>query len=475
MSQQTALLCILIYIAWLFALEIRRRGSTSSTLWVVVLWAALIGSRPVASWFNVDSNVWSAAAAYDQGDPLERMVYSVLIVLGLVILAKRNVRIERVIRANKWLIVFFLYWGLSAFWADLPFLALKRWIKDVGNVVMVLVVLTEDDPMEATKAVFMRCGCLLIPLSVLLIKFYPEIGRTYHQWSGEMMFTGITIHKNSLGALLLVFGLFWIWDFVDRLGNRSKPRDWLGLLSDVSLMTMSLWLLVKANSATALVSFALGAAVFLALTRPAIKAKVRYLEFGAIIICLIAWMIEAMIHGTIFPPLDISQLAGALGRDPTLTTRTEVWPMLLDKSDSVLFGAGFNSFWSGERLEQLYSQLGIIQAHNGYLETYLNGGLVALLLLAVLLVSTIRNINRELMRGGDFASIRLAFLVAAIAYNFTEASINKMTLVWFALLLVLVRYPAARTIHNGHASSNRHSRRGPSFQPPTSPIGSRQP
>jgi len=46
---------------------------------------------------------------------------------------------------NAPLVVFFLYCAASVFWSDFPIVAFKRWTKVLGNVVMVLVVLTEAD------------------------------------------------------------------------------------------------------------------------------------------------------------------------------------------------------------------------------------------------------------------------------------------------------------------------------------------
>ena len=114
--------------------------------------------------------------------------------------------------------------------------------------------------------------------------------------------------------------------------------------------------------------------------------------------------------------------------------------MLLAMQGNVLLGTGFNSFWSGERLAAIYNSLGIIQAHNGYLETYLNGGVLAIVLLGFLLLSVAKAINRELVQCSDYARVRLTFLVVTVLYNFTEAAFNKMGIIWFAFLLVVVQY-----------------------------------
>jgi exopolysaccharide production protein ExoQ len=132
---------------------------------------------------------------------------------------------------------------------------------------------------------------------------------------------------------------------------------------------------------------------------------------------------------------------GLLGRDLTLTTRTDVWPMLIGMNDNVFFGEGFSSFWSGPRLDVIYEQFSIIQAHNGFLDTYLNGGLVGVALMVAMLISAVVAINRDVEQGDEFSSIRFACLAVVLISNLTESSFNKMGMLWFAFLLVVVRYP----------------------------------
>jgi len=441
MSSQLALYIFLAYILGLFFIETRRRTGLSGALWSVVIWAVVIGSRPVSTWFSFGGAGASAAEGYDSGNALERWIYFILIAYGLLTLWRRGVRWGEVIRSNPWLFLFFLYWGLSVVWSEVPFIALKRWIKDFGNVVMALVVLTESDPIEAIKAVFARCACLLVPLSVVLIRFFGDLGRAYHVWSGEMMYTGVTTHKNSLGVLALVCGLFLIWDFLDRWPREAGRRVWSTVFSDVLLIGLTLWLLLKAHSSTALACMALGLAVYFGLKVPAVRIRARNLGTYFIIGGLLIWGLNSVFDVTRWVVED------ALGRDMTLTTRTEVWPVLLAENDGVVLGSGFCSFWSGERLAVLNEEYGIIQAHNGYLETFLNGGAIGVLLLLVFLFAAARTIKRNLVLGSDFARVCLMFLVISVVFNFTEAFFNKQSILWFILLLMTLQHPWLKRVH----------------------------
>jgi exopolysaccharide production protein ExoQ len=80
----------------------------------------------------------------------------------------------------------------------------------------------------------------------------------------------------------------------------------------------------------------------------------------------------------------ISSLAlKLLDRDPTLTGRVFIWQQAAALQPNPILGAGFESFWLGERLQKMWAihWWHPNEAHNGYIETYLNLGIVGCVLL----------------------------------------------------------------------------------------------
>jgi hypothetical protein len=75
--------------------------------------------------------------------------------------------------------------------------AIKRWIKDLGNVIMVLVVVSDQNPIAAVRFLFARCCYLLLPLSVTFIKYFPDLGRYYDTWSGAAIYCGVTTPRTG--------------------------------------------------------------------------------------------------------------------------------------------------------------------------------------------------------------------------------------------------------------------------------------
>jgi exopolysaccharide production protein ExoQ len=419
-------------VAWLIASDVRRHAEVSSAVWIPVIWVVLMSSRPVASWFSWGAGAGGVAEAYDEGNPFDRWVYFVLMLLATSVLMRRRVTVGQLLRANQWVVIFFVYCAFSITWSDAPNIAVKRWLKDFGNILMVVVVLTEARPTEAVRALFFRVASILVPLSVVLVKFFGELGRAYHVWSGEMMYTGVATHKNSLGAFAMLCCLYLVWGSLPRPRGTSHGIGVGITTSDVVLLLLTIWLLVIARSATALSCTAVGVLTLLGLRVKAVRANIWPLGLAVLSIGLILWVLDSSLGLSEYIIVDL------LGRDMTLTTRTEVWPVLVQHAQSVAFGAGFNSFWSGDRLRQLYSKFGIIQAHNGYLETFLNVGLVGFSLLVMVLMSSIRRLKRALVDSPELSTIQMVILIVAVIYNFSEATFSKMSPLWFALLLTLV-------------------------------------
>src|SRR5512138_135289 len=222
MPPHLASLVFLVGVIGLFWLDRDREGRSSLALWVPVSWLAIGGSRNVSVWLGNSGPV--SADQYLEGSPLDRALLTVLIVIGLGLLIGRRERTVDVLKRNAPLVIFFMYCAASTLWSDFPLVAFKRWTKVLGNVVMVLVVLTEVDPAYALKRFLSWTAYLLIPASVLIIKYYPDLGRYYDRWDGKAYYSGVTTDKNLLGCTCLVLGLGIVLRFVEVLRERGQDR-----------------------------------------------------------------------------------------------------------------------------------------------------------------------------------------------------------------------------------------------------------
>ena len=185
--------------------------------------------RPASVWLTIWFGIGSQSAGDSQldGSPTDAFVFLVLLVAAIAVLYRRGRRTVASLGASIPLVVYFSYCLLSVIWAPYPEVAFKRWIKDVGDLAMVLVVVTDADPIAALRRLFSRVGFILLPASVLLIK-YSDLGHQIDPW-GDFFNTGVTTNKNTLGMITFVLSLGTVWSVCTllraRLG-RTRNRNY---------------------------------------------------------------------------------------------------------------------------------------------------------------------------------------------------------------------------------------------------------
>lgn len=418
----------------LFWLDRDAQARTSFALWIPVTWLAIACSRPAATWLGL-APVESAEQVME-GSPFDRLVFSLLLAAGILVLISRGSRVAKILQTNGAILFFFAYCLVSTFWSDYPDVTFKRWTKAVGDLVMILVVLTDKDPIGALKRFLKRPTFVLIPLSILLIKYYPALGTFYGPWGGPRMNAGVTTNKNALGVICLCFGLGALWRFLSAYDDRQDDSRKRRLLAYGVILAMVVWLLWIANSMTSISCLLMGSILMLATRLNFVKKRPGSVHL------LIAAMLTVSVS-VLFFGVSPDALA-TMGRDPTVTGRTEVWGWLFSLVKNPLIGTGFESFWLGPRLEKLWNIYWWHpnEAHNGYIEIYINLGWIGVALLAVILAIGYRTVIAAYRQGLPFANLRLAYFLVGLAYNFSEAAFFKMTApAWIFFLFAIVSVP----------------------------------
>ena len=152
----------IVFVILLFRYDPARDRSTSPALWLPLIWMFFAGCRLPAQWLGLTPI--SAATAFEEGSAFDRMFFLSLIAGGLWILSKRHLRWPAVFASNSALTAFVLFALASVIWSDYPFVSLKRWIRDLGMYLMVLVVLTDRRPLEAISTLLRRLSFLTLKI-----------------------------------------------------------------------------------------------------------------------------------------------------------------------------------------------------------------------------------------------------------------------------------------------------------------------
>ena len=482
MSPNLALIAWLALLLTLLKFDPATERRFSPALWIPVIWIAIIGSRLPAQWLG--GGIGYTSTGLSDGNSLDRTVYLILIGLSLAVLASRSFQWQVFLRRNVWLGLMIAFGLLSITWSDFPFIAFKRWFRDLGIYFAILVILSSPEPMDSVRWVLRRVFYLLIPLSVVLIKYFPHLARVFDSWTGQGYAVGVTTSKNMLGVLCMVSALFFAWDTIVRWPERRQPRQRSVLLVNATFIGMSLWLLSLAKSATSTVCLLFGALVLVLASTQPLRNRPKVL---AVLI-----PVGVMLYGFLEFVLGIDLIglvAQAAGRSPDLTGRSEIWSVLLNAGANPIIGTGYESFWLGSRLEWIWTHtVKVNTAHNGYLEVYLSLGIVGLSLLLGFLFSGYLRIAQRYIRDPLLGSFGLAIWAILLFYNVTESAF-RLQILWVVFLTLAITLadsvPRTKRLRPGNSTFGSRRRSpmsysggrpsAPQRRSPGDPTLSRQP
>jgi exopolysaccharide production protein ExoQ len=448
MPPQLALILCLLFIIYLYINDVRKEPKVSHALWIPLIWLLINGSRSVSEWLGINVH-YTSADDYAEGTPLDRNIFSLLIAAGLFVLFRRNISWSQIVLRNRWIFIFVVYCGISILWSDFPLVATKRWVKAIGVLVMVLVVVTDQSPMDAIGALIRRWMYALIPLSVLLIKYFGEIGRSYDRWTGKAFYSGVGADKNALGYLCLISGFFCLWNLLTMSREKILFKAKNKLLLNALFLAMICWLLYLAQSSTSLGVLIAGSMFFMVMGITFVKRNPNLsILVGIVTGSILFWSFDVM-----------GFILSALDRDVTLTGRTDLWKDLVEIGTDPLIGVGYESFWLGGGAEQLWKKYWWhpVQAHNGYLEIYMNLGVVGLLLLLGIIIAAYRNGIESLVSGYEFGKFQLAFVGMILLYNISESGFKALHPMWFVFLLLTIEWSRPREMVISKQAKSAHS------------------
>jgi exopolysaccharide production protein ExoQ len=432
-------------------------GKPSLRIWGPYVWLFFASTRTLSSWLALGQPV-GHGDLNGTGSPADELVMTLLIVLGLFALASRAEQTKRILAANKWLVILFIYMALSILWSNFPVISLRRCARSMGAFVMVLVVLTERNPLEAVRALLRRLYLVHIPLSVIAIKYFRNIGITYN-WSGvEEQWTGLSTDKNSLGQVAMCSGIFWLWQIFQ---DWPKKKLTLSLL----LLAMTIWLLrgsKNIHSSAAILGFITCFVALLGLQyiKERIARARSIIVAGTLALSLLTPLAYFVFEAFNTTPVKLA--VQVTGRDMTLTDRTLLWTdMLNDAAKNPVFGVGVGAFWVGAIGFNTYPLPNWSQktpdwrpeeGHNGYIDVYVELGAIGLVLLIIVIWRAFAGALSSLQTEFQLGSLRLVLLLSIVMNNIAETSFLKGTHdLWFLFLLLAVNLPRP----NGSVSSKR--------------------
>jgi exopolysaccharide production protein ExoQ len=258
----------------------------------------------------------------------------------------------------------------SVVWSADPQGTIRQGIIYLSVVTGAIGIASTLDVDEYMKLVAIVCGLAALSSLFLAVVSPDQVFTTVGDYRG------IFSQKNTLGQAMVVGALASLHGL--RVSRQQKWRNRLifGLVMIACFLS---------KSATSLSTIVVLGSVH------TVTAMIRKRDITRLLGIAVGFMaVVILVVLSIFP----DWLLGAMGKDPTLTGRTEVWSYVIsDIYQRPLLGWGYNAFWSFANPAALEISNAVHwtvpQAHNGLLEILLNVGVVGAVFFFFLLARNI--------------------------------------------------------------------------------------
>ncbi|MBC7364164.1 MAG: O-antigen ligase family protein [Candidatus Aminicenantes bacterium] len=417
MPSQIALIVFLAFISFIIYIDQKRTQLTGSLVWIVAVWILYSGSKGLGVFLNIHTTM-------EAGSPPDRYFQIIMGLVAIFVLIRRHFPISSAIKQNKYYYLLLFYFLLSVFWARDPAISFRRWGREFIALLIVLLLVSEDNPTKTLIGAFRKAIYAALPLSLLLIKYFPFYGRVYGRWSGEVMWVGIAGQKNGLAMLCSVSILFLAWTLLQDIRNWKQLNYKLPLFIDIFMVGLATYLMVGPDrtfsySATSTLSLIFGL-VFIGLFKIASKRGID-LKQKVIITAIIIIAIGVILPFT--GKIPTKTLPTLFNRTETLTGRTEIWQSLVPfAKKNILLGYGYGGFWTTSLRNLIGSH-----AHNGYLDTILDLGLIGLIFFIIYILNLLKK-NASFLDGeNQITWFFSALIFIALIRNIAESPLTEFT------------------------------------------------
>ncbi len=341
-----------------------------------------------------------------QGDKITQGLNLLVIVVSMALFARGLHQIRTIRRGSLFMLIIACFLACSVAWSINPQTTVKESVLVLVATAGWIGIATNIDPDEFLELTA-RVTFLAAAASLMLLAVSPSNAVSVVQ--DGVFFRGIFSQKNVLGEAMVIGAIAHL----HCLSIRKKARgfDGFGLALIIAVALMS-------QSATSCL------AIFVCCVAHLVIAPIRRGGAARVLgVAALACIIPLVVVAAAFS----DSVLEFLGKDPTLTGRTEIWGYVLsDISMKPLLGWGYDAFWEGNNPAAIEISeavhWSVPQAHNGLLEMLLEIGFVGVVFYVGLLV-------------------RVAWLSVRCMRSYWAPLGVTTLLVWTAVILIGVSEP----------------------------------
>lgn len=365
-----------------------------------------------------------------QGDPTTQIILGAAYLIACLLLVYR--RQLKLLVKDPYLLAVVGLCVMSAAWSVDPAVTLRRSAAFVGTTLFGVYLASRFTFSQQLKILAGTLGFAAL-LSIAFAIVAPRYGIMVGEHAGD--WRGIYAHKNILGLMMVLSAMSFLLIAVT---YRKRAMVWwagFGISVAVLLLSRSM------SSVVVLTALILALPIFGMLRWPALRWRKSFIPplmvFGGVAVLAFAAYV-------FIEPKIISDVMEWLGRDKTLTGRTDIWAMVFYMiSRRPWLGYGYGAFWldTGKESNDVWAEVRWQppHSHNGYLEVTLAIGIVGLVLFLLGSGSAFKRGIRWI-RDVELAEAfwPLAYLSFLFLYNLSEPTFLKHNSVFWVLYVTTV-------------------------------------
>lgn len=302
-----------------------------------------------------------------------RNFYYPAYLLALILVCMRPERAVRSLIRSPLLIALLLLAAATYFWSIMPDLTARR-IPALLFTTLAGVALASRWSWRTLTEILAGTMAALAIISFLLGALLPDFGRMQEIFPGA--WRGLWLEKNSMGHVMVKATIFLM---AAGMMVPERRKLWFGLA------VVSVMLVILSTSKTALL------VLFLSMCAMGFVAVVKSGPMRAVVVTWLA--VVVVISVALLVMTESEAMLGLLGKDATLTGRTEIWSSIMEQmEDHPWRGFGYGAVWDDPGITGPKAWIGHhahfipANAHSGWLEIYIALGLGGVILFALWLL-----------------------------------------------------------------------------------------
>jgi O-antigen ligase len=391
-----------------------------------VLSLMLYTGGPITVLTSGGANEGEAEFYRNNDNSLVKILFLLIYCITFLLLILRWKKVVYMLNKDKYILVLLGIALMSILWSASPEGTITRSI-GIGGTTLFGLYLATRYPLKEQISLLAWMFATVMLLSFLFAVGLPKYGIMGSIHAGA--WRGIYNHKNVLGKMMVISTTIFLLNTMS--ATKNKLILYLGL-------SFSIILLLLSRSSSAMINLIIITALFLMLRTWRWPYEFLVPTFIAIV---------TLISSVYLWSIDNSALIfAALGKDATLTGRTDLWNLVWDMIwKRPWLGYGYGAFWFGGEnsvSSELWNAAGWKppNSHNGLLDLWVNVGLLGVIIFALSFCKTLSKAFIWLRYSKISAGFwPLIFIVYMVLSNLTESALMLQNDI-FWVLYVAVAY-----------------------------------